>query len=272
MIFFLRIFGFFIIFGYIYMRFILQRLPRDLSIYTNQNVNYFLIYLIIISIIICLSMVYLNIKIIERKPSKHNIFSKIYIPIIKYIQKALYSITQLIGEKVPDIYIKVRLYSSKFYKTFGHYEKFLFYSFGVFPHLVVVFCFVIDVFYFFKLYYFYNALFLLAIPLIFKLWLHQITEIVGNMEEVENIFIIEHDLSEKGDKFKFTIKPEYQNEDKELLEFYVKEYLALVPLYGFLESYYLIEYYSRPRVMLFIYLIYSITWIYIAVKNCINII
>lgn len=260
---------------YLYMRFILKRMPRNLYFADLQSdsiiVDYLLIILCISSILIMPLILYTIIKRLRHKDIKipKNIVIVFLIKILYYILEALSSVKKLILDKIPDSYQKLRDLSLYFYKIYGYKSIKLCLIFIIIPYSVITVMFFIDVFYFFKFKYFYYSLYLLIIPLCYHIWLKLIAETTQKLKEIEKYLDIEYSLCEDGrDDFTFMIKEEYLSEIPEnTFIYFTEEYISLIPLKGFLEQYYDIENHYKLRLSLVTYLIYWLGWIYIFTSN-----
>ena len=271
---FYRVFGISLILIYIYIRFVYERLPRGLFfLHIKDNfyeIDFFLMFLTIIFFLISLFFAYFYMKHLLKLPVKiYNTF------IIKYLTKfalviknSLFAIHELIADNINNSYEKLKKLVKIFYNKLGHKELFLILFFTCFPYVIIIISFLWDVFINFRLYYFYKSLFLLVIPLLFNIWLYFIEDLIGNMEDIENIFLIEHKFLENGeDHFKFVARSENQPMSKDVADYYIKEYLDLVPFSGFLKSYRKLENYYKPRVLFLMYFAYVSGWLFILYKN-----
>lgn len=121
-----------------------------------------------------------------------NIVTNVILAIISKIKEALHAIKDLIAQSVPDSFNKLQRLCTRFYIIFGSHEKSLCFTFILMLYFIVISCFLLDVFLFFKLTYFYKSLILLRFPIIFHVWLHFITDLTSNMELIEEKFQITH--------------------------------------------------------------------------------
>lgn len=65
----------------------------------------------------------------------------------------------------------------------------------------------------------------------------------------------------------FLSRKEEHNISNNDFEYFARTYLKLVLLKGFLDSYYQIENYYKPRVLLLLYIVYLFGWFYIIIVN-----
>jgi hypothetical protein len=266
---FFRISGCIFIGAYIYFRIIYKRLPRDLALYDTL---YTLFPFAILCIISCF-MGYYYFKILKHKPfvQLSPQLTKIIKQISEYIKDSLFAIYIYFIEKVDDSYNKVKRIITYFLKYFGHKEFILCLAFEILPYIIVNIFFCIDVFIFFRLNYFYKSLIILIIPVIFRIWLYIINDFTHNMKIIEQDFFITSSFNEDGsENIKFDIKPEVPSEKKPIIVTYnIQEYLSLIPLKRFIDSYEILKDYYKPRIMLFVCLSYAIGWSYIIYTNLI---
>jgi hypothetical protein len=112
---------------------------------------------------------------------------------------------------------------------------------------------------------------LVGILLAIKLYWHIMGDITNNMSTIQENLIIKHRFLPDGrDHFSFSVKPGFNLETSQrILKYDAKEYLALIPLEGFLKSYKHIESHYTTRALLIIHLFYLIGWLYILIKNII---
>jgi len=267
----LRIVGIMLIIFYIYIRFVVKRLPRDLHFYiiNGENIifNYMVAIIGMISILTALIILQVQMKKIFHIPLRvpNNIFIKLLEQLLEFVMNALFTVKQLIANKVPNSYENLRSLVTKFYAKYGHKELKLFIYLIIIPHVILVHCFLFDVVIFFELNYFYRALPLVTIPLLFNIWLNFMKDITSNMESIAKQLIIEHSFLPDGkDKFKFTIRAGINKQTAEaIMRDDIPEYLKLVPFDGFLKSYHQIESHYKPYLLIFVYSVYLFGWLYV---------
>lgn len=277
----LRIIGITIIALYVYFRFIITRMPRNLSFYIMENdititYNYTIMCISLFGLMTSGIMIFLSKKKIEKKSIEisSNIMKKFLVMtnmVVCYIKYILQILKVWCAQQVPDSYNKLYTICNIFYKRFGYYEKQICIILVMIPHLIVVSCFYIDTLCFFQIRYFYKSITILIVPLIYHLFLYLMTDIISNLNIIEETLNVEHSVLSNGkDRFTFNLKSESVISNS-TFEFYVSEYLKLIPLKGFLTSYFNIENYYKPRLFLFIYIGYFIGWVYIIIMNLITI-
>ena len=155
--------GFLLLVLYIWGRFLRIRLPRDIPFTLNT-------FAFIILLFICFIYVYSIYRILKPK-----IPPQVISDIIYYISLSLKSL---------DDYLKSFSFISNFYKkvfiylanriddlNFKRWEKIIFFI-NLFPHVILLFIFFLDLFYFRKLYYFYKVLWVSVILFIIPICLH----------------------------------------------------------------------------------------------------
>ena len=271
-----KLLGIFVLLGFVYYRFIYERLPRSLIFLYKENsivnLDYLLLFIIIISLSISSIICIVNYRIILKKPLKvkNYFFIKYLINFSLIIKEALFSVYKHIADNLENGYDKLRKICMYSYKVFAYKEKYIVITDCIFLQIICI-SFIYDILNKFTLYYFYKTLMLLGVSLLIKLWIHLIEDWVSNITVVtENLNVTHKFLPDGRDHFHFEVKPGFTPEEAALiLEHDKKEFLRMVPLKGFLESYYSYETYYKPRTLFMIYLIYSIGWLFIIYKNII---
>lgn len=269
-----KILGTFVLIGFIYYRFIYERLPRSLIFIYKENstvkLNYLLLFIVIISLTLSIFICIVNYKTILKKPLKikNYFFVKYLLNFSLIIKDALFSVYKHIADNLENGYDKLRKICIYSYKVFAYKEKYIVITDCIFLCIICI-SFMYDVLSKFTLYYFYKSIMLLGISLLIKLWIHLIEDWISNMAIVtENLNVTHKFLPDGRDHFHFEVKPGFTVEEAELILKYDKEeFLRMVPLKGFLESYYNYEAYYKPRTLLIIYSIYIIGWLFIVYKN-----
>lgn len=136
--------------GYIWLRFIRERLPKDIPITFLSGLG------LIILIYICSIYLYIVCSYLKKGSTYNEITIKfleiLYIPLIafdKYLKEKPF---------IKDINTKVLIFLSK--QKFWQYADglFFFYFFQIFPRVVLITAFVIDVFYFHYIYFLYKVI------------------------------------------------------------------------------------------------------------------
>lgn len=269
-----KILGIFILLAFIYYRFIYERLPRSLLLvyeeYSVIKVKYALLSIIILSFMLSIIICLFNYCVITKKPLtiKESFIVKFLMKFIIIIKDALFSIYKHIADNLENGYNKVRTICIYSYKIFAHKEKYI-----VIVDCIILcsicFSFLYDILSNFTLYYFYKSLMLLGINFLIKLWLYLIEDWVSNLSIVtENLNITHRFLPDGRDHFHFEVKPGFTFQEAELIMKHDKEeFLRMVPLKGFLDSYYEYEAFYKPRTLFIIYLLYTIGWSFVLYKN-----
>lgn len=135
------------------------------------------------------------------------------------------------------------------------------------PYSIITVTFIIDVFIFFRLEYFYKSILLFTVPLLFNIWLNFIQDIASNLNVIYERFFVTHKYLPDGqDSFSFTIRAGISL-TQEHQTYYIQEFLKLIPLQGFLDSYYNIENFYKPVMLCFMHSIYIFGWFYIFITN-----
>lgn len=258
--------GFFIVIYTIYIRLVLKRLPRELHMF--DPINYVLIIITISWICLSLFIIWKNIRIILNiKSPSMNTFQKTLSSIQNIITESLQQVYFFLGQFVSNGYENISFLAEKFYEFFYTRTEALFLSISYAIRLIIVIIFLIDVFVFFKLYFFYRALILLCIPICINIFFFILKNFSSNLNEIQSYLILEEDGYDELTKEPLTIfKPSPGNEDIDL-SYHVTQFIICSKITGYLQVYeYLHNYYS-PRINIFIYSLYLIGWIYILIKN-----
>lgn len=250
----------------IYRRFFVIRLPKSLWIW-NDNVNYLLLLIIILGLILSLYQVFINAYYLIKKD---NIKSKLFAKLNQFIENALFTFYSFISNRIPNIYIKISLLAENFYAAFHkHTECLLLFALYII-RIIIIIAFLFDIFAYFKLDYFYKALYLLCFSLFIKLLLYILRDFASNLEHAESLLSIQHqgiDLNTQLPITDFSLKEEYKKLD---LDFYVKQYLLCSKLSGYFTMYDRYSYTFSPYINLIIYFIYAFGWSYVLYVNLIS--
>lgn len=263
--------GLFIVFYTFYMRVIHVRLPKNLFFVENCYINYGLILIVILWIITSIVIIYQSAKILlkKKKNYKFEFLINIIIKIAEFIEKALLEFYSYLFNLVPDAYYKLAKLVAKFYNRFAHLE-FLFILISYFCRLIIVIIFLIDVFYFFKLHYFYKSLILLCVPICINIWYYILEDFSKNLEDTESYLIIKHkgiDVETNLPITEYSPSAEYDFMDRQTLNYYVKQYILLSKITGYLEVYNKILKYYGTLSKIIIYTMYLIGWLYVIYIN-----
>ena len=265
-----RIMGLSIIGLFIYFRFIIERLPKDLNLFNNDTINYSIFFIIVLFFLSGLYGFYINIKILLNKNNFNNIFIKIINKVIYTIKSYVTSIYDWIIQTIPDSLYKLTYLIKLFYDYMGHKERLLFILFQIVPYMMVALMLSIDVLVFFKLNFFYKTLPLLALPLLFNVWKYIMQECINAIEtKLIAVVNIEHSFEKDGrDKFRFSKKTDTTQDV--LLKCFQKDvpaYLELYPIRGFIEIYNKFTTKYHPRIQILFYSTYILNCIYIIYIN-----
>lgn len=274
---FLKLVGSSLIILYLYLRFLHKRLPRLLFIWhtvdtIHFDINYNVLALIIISLILYSTLLFKQIVIVIdlNLPIKfmNAKITRLLDVFLTFIKDSLFSIYSLIYSNIPNAYEHLRSFCLFTYRIFSYKEKYIV-ILELFVLSTIYCCFFIDVFFFFELYYFYKSLVLFFITPFIRLWLYLIEDWVHNMEEITKVLKVEHTVLANGqDHFVFSVEGNFDAETKELILLEdSKEYLSMVPLKGFLNSYKTYENKYRPKFLLILYSLYLVGWLYVLYIN-----
>jgi hypothetical protein len=250
-----------------YIRVIMVRLPKDLHLYVNEALNTKLLVVVFIGVILSLYIILINFYRLLYKEIKQGIISKLALTLSDFLDKALHEVFRFGEIFFSDGYEVLSQLANKFYSIFGTIteELFIFIAYGVRIFLVIIF--LIDVFYFFKLEYFYKAVIFLCIPILINMLIYILTNFAKNLEEIKSTLTIE-DLG-VDEKDGLPIKRYGKspgNEDIDLA-YHIQHYILCNKVNGYLEEYkVLLDYYSI-RLNIVIYSLYLTGWLYILFQN-----
>lgn len=157
----------------IYIRFIIEHFPKELTfwIYTDINVtlHYTIIILMCVHLTIYLSILYITVKEMFNKQIKirwiHKIYAKFYYIIKTSVINFIGLFTGCQNEKIQNIIlVGAYFYIHKIIRFGSHPKSYIvYYWIQKLIYLLLGLCFIIDVIFYFKLFYFYKALSLLGI-------------------------------------------------------------------------------------------------------------
>lgn len=254
----------------IYRRFFIIRLPKSLLLFDN-GLNLYLLLLIIISLFFCFYQIIMNILFILNKSEKKSTFlTKILRKLSNLINDAFFDLYTVIYNKTPNAFDKISNFVEEFYALFHKYTEALFIIGLFFIRLVIVICFLIDVFVFFKLYYMYKACYLLCFSLLFKLLFYILKDFANNLENAESLLIIDNlgvDAKTGLPLTNYSLKPEYNDL---ILSYYVKQYILCLKINGYLNAYENFKTLFTPYIDIIIYSLYLFGWLYVLIINLYN--
>ncbi len=259
--------GFFIISYILYRRLFLVRLPKDLYIITNNQINITLLVILWISLIISGYLIYRNISVLYNKKVTESYFFKKMLQINTIIENALYELYHYIGNIFKDPYDMISYITQKFYKYFGDISETFFLFILYFIRFTILLCFLIDVFIYFRLELMYKSLYLLCISLLIKLFLFILRDFSTNLEDLRSFLIIEDRGIDQETKLPITDYSLKENYKKLNLEYYVGQFILCSKISGYLEMY---DRYSRffsPYLNIIIYFLYFLGWLYVLYIN-----
>ena len=220
----LVILGFIFILFFIYYIFIRKRLPRDIPFMLTEYYFFILLYL-------CLGYIFIIYRIIY--PSKTN---QLLSNIISYIgtpfstfdsflkqNKYLYPYFYKVFKYLP---IRLRIFS-----IFKH--KFLYISLNIFPRILLVMIFFIDIFWFHNIKNFYLFIPISLLPVFYRYFIYSIEiailQYLKTLEELYDevsVFAIESYMINFSDDFSLKESAPYHSEYVTIREFLDIQYMA----------------------------------------------
>lgn len=252
----------------IYRRILVIRLPKDLYVVDFNSIKFGLISLILISIICCSIIIIRNsLQLLGQQENTKSSFNRLSISLNMIIDNALFQIYNCTELFISDSYNKASCLLQKFYEIFSAHSETLFLFILYSIRLIIVVMFLLDVFVFFRLYYFYKSLYLLSISLVIRLVFFLIKDFITNLEEIHKrlkIEVIGNDEITQEPITTYSLQQEYANED---LEYYISQYILCSKLKGYLYIYEKYSDYFGPRINILIYSLYTIGWSYIIFIN-----
>lgn len=219
----LQVFGFIILCIFIWIRFIKERLPRDIPF----DLSFFSFFILLI---ICISHIYIIYRILKHVSS--NNLTAYLMPLFKILFSPLIKTNEFIlSKKFLRQLLKMLLIL--LFKLFKHNilinnSDFIYAYIYIIPRIIFTFCFVIDIFYLKQLHLIYGCILMITLPLLIQYLLH-ISETIKafDVELFDKYFIIEitsedieyskHDYDNDG-MFKGDVPSYY--EDPSLIKYY----------------------------------------------------
>lgn len=257
-----------------YIRLIMERLPRDLSLYYFdywgiKRLNIFLTSFAIFWVIISASIVYISLRYILLKPIRigytmGNILD-IFIATYNFLRESLISVAYIINDSLYDTYNAISNFAAFFYKYFGHRREDIFLIVTYIIRFIILLAFLIDVFLFFRLNYFYKTLTLLCVNLVIHLFHFLLEDYSSCLKEIETELVITKSTNENGEPVtNFERAP--GNEEIDLL-YSFREYGRCLKIKGYLEIYDAQAKKYNSRVNLVIYFLYMSGWLYVLIRG-----
>lgn len=265
--------GIFIILNTLYIRVILIRLPKELFLIINNQVNYRLCVIVVLGLITSLVILYQNLQDLLKKKHKTSFLYYMTFKLKFLIDNALLETYFRIFNLISNGYTKLANLIAKFYNTFGKQPETLFLFLNYIMRFLILSMFLIDVFWFFKLNYFYKSLILLCIPICINIWFYILKDFSKNIEQIQLYLVIE----DKGIDPKthlpiteYSPAEGYTNMDQDTLIYYANQYILLSKINGYLAVYNNLSTYYVSRFNIIIDSMYLIGWLYILSFNIIN--
>ena len=176
------------------IRFLKERLPQKIEfIYDDWSFLCFFGLYIFFCILISKK---LKNKVIKDKPVRW--YHKIGLKLINLYEKSLHSVYEIFIFRNDVVQILLRQITEGFYhkiyipnKKIKSYIYIFFYFFVILPRILVTICFFIDVLIFHKFFYLYKIIWVLIIPLLWRIFNYIIKSYIDDcMENVETYFKI----------------------------------------------------------------------------------
>lgn len=183
----LRFLGITLLSAFIWVRFIRERLPRDIPFQLS-------IIGFIALLTICCTYFYLIYKIF--KPNTHSNYIAYFYPLLKFFANTLKELNHMIvSNKVCLIILRKFLFSLQtLFKPMLKIRayEFLYIFVFILPKVLMVFCIIVDCFYLSKLYFTYNCIAVVTFPLIVRYLLYLLPTIQKHDTELlDKHFMIE---------------------------------------------------------------------------------
>ena len=204
---------------------------------------------------------------LQKRRIKQHFFTTYGIKISEFFDRALFEVYRAGNFIIPDGYDKIARIANQFYLKFGNKPEGLLIFVSFFIRFIIVTVFLIDVFYFYKLDYFYKVLILLCIPLFNNLLIYILTDFAKNLDEIKSCLIIKDLGMDNETKLPITrYSPSPGNEHIEL-NYYIEQFIICSKVSGYLQIYNSILQYYSLRCNIIIYVLYLIGWLFIVYKN-----
>lgn len=255
-----------IIFYTLYRRFILQRLPRGLELFTPEF-KWNLLIIMSFSIVISIYIIIKSVRILLNKGTRESILSRVMAKISDVIDQAYFQVYALLASNIPNNYDKISSFVKIYYNFWGKRPDEQI-------HLIVIGCrfirlgaFLFDVFYFFELKWFYKSLLLLCIPLIINTIIFILRDFAPNKDEAGKYLTITPvgtDPKTGESLLTFELAKGYESAD---FKYLLEEYAICSKISGYLTWYDIYKAFFTPRVNLIIYSLYLIGWLYVIYTN-----
>src|SRR5579871_1865098 len=261
--------GISIVFSTIYFRLIRIRLPRELLMLQDNVIKYSIVFMVSVGFAINLYLLILNILTLYSYKPKENRFTHYVNQISETIRRSLFVIYNIIVTHASDSYDKLANLADKFYNYFSTTPETFFPFLKYFVRLLIVLAFLVDVFFFFKLNFFYKALYLLIINILIEILFYILIDFAKNVEDAANALIITPKGVNPDSGLPITNyerAPGYENIN---LQFYITQYILCNKLTGYLDYYQRYANFFNPRVAIVIHSLYLIGWIYVLYQNLI---
>ncbi len=261
------VFGLFFVLYTIYIRIILVRLPKDLHLYIENSLNITLLLITLFGLFLSIYVITNNLYLLLYKNTNKSTLSRVFLVIPAFINNALYEVYRVSELVVSEGYDQIANLAAKFYSIFGNKSERLFIFISFFMRAFIVSVFLVDIFYFFRLNYFYNVLILLLIPLGINLIFFILNDFSQNLDDIKSSLIITDLGIDKINNLPITnYRPSPGNENIDL-KYCVEQYILCSKISGYLEVYNATLRYYSIRLNIIIYSLYFTGWLFILYKN-----
>ena len=244
-----------------YVRIIRMRLPKDLDLF-YPDIKWIFLFVTINSIIMSLFIIYKNLCLYFHQEERETIFTIYGNKISAFIDKGILEGYDFICGFHPHPYDIVSKIADIFFNIFKNMSIAITLWLTFYIKCIISIIFLIDIFIFFQFNYFYKSLFLLVIPLIFKIIFYILRDFSTNITEIEEFINVAH---VEGDTYKFTFKAEFKHLTN--IKVYMEQYILCKQIINYFDHY---DYYSpwfTIRKNIIIYALFLIGWVYILIKN-----
>lgn len=255
-----------ILFYTIYCRVFVVRMPKDL--YLFNNFNHKTMFIIALGFFTSLLILYKSI-LIYTNTIKETKFTKLIARVHNFFEDIMKNTYSFCHQNNPKFYDNLVIFTDNFYKFFGYKHEGLLIVITNIIKCIILIAFLLDVFYFFKLKYFYFMLYFLIINMIINLIIFVLKDFAELLESIKSQLIITTTIDKEKDTYNIKMELNPENSDNLELDLHatINEYKVCNRISGYLEAY---DFYQKdyiPRFNILIYSSYLVGWSFIIIKN-----
>lgn len=251
----------------IYVRIFLVRLPKDLQINFCSDTYYVKLFFLVLSFLTCFFIIIHNVRVELHIRPRENTLLIILGSISNIVEISLKHFCSFLASFFRNPEDILSFISDRFYSYWHKYPEYylLFITYIIRSFIVLIF--LMEVFFYFKLDFFYKSLILLCFILVIKILIFILRDYASNLETLQDVLIIKDcGIDEKTQLpiTNYSLKPGYEDND---LHYLIKEFIICTKISGYLFMYDRYKIFFQPKFNIIIYSLYLIGWFFVLLAN-----